>query len=283
MKKETAIEFLFFSYFGIDISIVKKQKDEKQIFNTLLEAAIDRAYRDAASHVLTVDSKFELSDEQKNKVRKIYKVACIKKIIQYFKEILVKKELNQDWVEDLATALKEIYLSDIDSLIKDYKIEGIKIKKQMPKYKIKFTFGIAQKWINMSIKNIHIMNTIIKECYKTNEECNESKSGLLDKLCKTFSDDKAENLIDVPVDDYIIQAACNRGVKVPCEDEQKIKMINDYQQRLAWSKWELSGSGEENYYRNFQEEFKSCADFKDFDGSILDCENRLWINQAINN
>ena len=53
MTYNTAIEFLFFSYFGIDLA---DNNDEK----TLLEVAINRAYRDASSHVLQLEFKERL-------------------------------------------------------------------------------------------------------------------------------------------------------------------------------------------------------------------------------
>ena len=55
MKKETAINFLLYSYFGITLDSVPDK---------IVDAAINRAYRDASSHVLA------LTDKEKIRLRK---------------------------------------------------------------------------------------------------------------------------------------------------------------------------------------------------------------------
>lgn len=50
MEKENAIDFLLYSYFAVTTD----SEDEK-----LLYAAADRAYRDAASRVLSISTAYE--------------------------------------------------------------------------------------------------------------------------------------------------------------------------------------------------------------------------------
>lgn len=62
-KLKNAIDFLLFSYFGITL-------ESKQI--EILSAVIDRAYRDASSHVLSLKDEYKKDDDKnpKNNAKK---------------------------------------------------------------------------------------------------------------------------------------------------------------------------------------------------------------------
>lgn len=224
MKKETALEFLFYSYFNIDFETAKNEHD-------LLIVAIERAYRDAASHVLQVDSG-KADKDKINDDRQEHKNKAINKLF----ECITQDRISDDWHKNAVDALIETYAGS--DLI--------------------FTFGIAQKWVNMTVKYLFIMNSVLKE----------TGNVVLDNICEKF-----DGMIDVPVDDYIIRAACDGGICVPCRDKNKeySGMKDKYSSKIPWSQWE------DTYYTEFQETIKKEAG----DEHILDYENRLWIKTAM--
>ena len=92
MKKETALEFLFFSYFRIDF----KDANDK---NKLIEAAIDRAYIDASNHVLQFKKGNMLNNDQELKIRKKCKsdgAQKIKEALEKLHEMITKYKQNAD-------------------------------------------------------------------------------------------------------------------------------------------------------------------------------------------
>lgn len=272
MTEKSAIDFLFFSYFNEDIDEIKEDKSK------LLNAAINRAYRDAASHVLKFEFNNSLSDKEKSKIINTYKTIGEMEILNYLTNISDKKEkLSENWVEELAKELIALYGLSREELIS--KIDTVELKSYQ-KENGEFTFGIAQKWINMTMKNIYVMDSIIKTYLKKEKTC-------LGYVCDVF-----DKFIDVPVDDYIIKATCNRFLeKVPSKNSEKkdgnyMGNSDKYSEKLAWSNWKNEYDAEystKSYYRAFQERLKRKMDeddeFKEM-GDVLDKENRLWINTA---
>lgn len=244
MKHDIAEEFLFFSYFGVSLADCKDKsgKDEVDCKEKLLNAAIDRAYVDAASHVL----QLSISEDIKNKCKEDAK----KVIYECINPLQNNEKLSASWHKELAKKLIDIYSE---------------------KEKNKFTFGMAQKWINMTIKYIYIMDSVIYNYLGKKNSC------LID-VCERFREDQ----IDIPVDDYIIMAARDRDVLIPCkkngEKEAKYeKMGKSYSNKLPWSRWSDGGEGECEYYNVFQSELKKK---KKSGEHILEFENRIWIEEA---
>lgn len=260
MTKENAINFLLFSYFGITI----EEKDK------LLSAAMDRAYIDAASHVL----KFIFKDAPQIKkaerenyesmVRKAYKDKARGLLSEYFEEI-ARNKLTEDafrtWHNELCTELKNIYKIGTDMVADD----NPSLSEFYCQYYVenKFSFGIAQKWINMTIKYLFILNALAK-----NVSDGDTK---LDAICTNLVD-----VVDIPVDDYILQAACDKNVSIPCRnnDDEYSGCKVDYKHKLPWSQWENEPV---KYYEDFQKNLKKR---KNKNETILEFENRLWIDTA---
>ena len=86
MKKENAINFLLFGYFGITL---ENSKDD------IISAAINRAYRDAASHVLSLkdDSK---KDTENGKKLFADACDCIEKFIEAVLPNEAQNEIDYD-------------------------------------------------------------------------------------------------------------------------------------------------------------------------------------------
>ena len=191
---------------------------------------------DAASLVLKFNNEKELTDEEKNEIRQGCKGEAISILLKHFDG---EKSISDNWQKDLANSLK-----------KEYDNTGLE-----------FTFGIAQKWINMTVKYLYIMISVLKLI--------ETENHVLDDICKRY-----DKNIDVPVDDFIIRAACDNKIGVPCRNDNKeyIGMNDTYSCKIPWSQWD------EEYYTDFQKNIKDKVD----NNGILDYENKLWIKEAMN-
>ena len=274
MTEKTAIEFLFFSYFGIDLV---DNNDEK----TLLETAINRAYRDAASHVLQFKFQEELKTKDKDNIVNAYKKVASHVIFERLKGMSDEK-IKGDWVEELAKDLIDIYELSKEALCAREELSDCEKLSELKDFNIidnAFTFGIAQKWINMTIKNIYLMDTIIKMY-------SELGNSYLSDICNVIKGDK----IDIPVDDYVIKAACKLGVEVPATEKDSKNCYagnsDKYSRRLAWSNWtpEQDEKEDVSYYRAFQKRLKDkLRESEEYGktGCVLDKENRLWIDASI--
>ena len=252
MKKETALNFLLFSYFGVTL------EDDKEAFVT---AAISREYIDMASHVLIFDfEKCVKTDKDKEVIRYIYK----KEAAECLRKGLVEQIHDfRKWHYGLAVQIENVYAREL------------KYGKQKVCKKVNLPFGMAQKWINMTIKYIFILDTIISDA-------NQKDSELKD-ICKKINNIELLRVPDIPVDDYIIKAACDNQVAIPrkSEDEEYSydkKIKSGYYNKLPWSSWNWTDVDKKNcrYYEEFQEELKS----KFGDAFVLDYENELWIEEA---
>ena len=259
MKESTAIEFLFFSYFGVSIN--SEPED-------LLNVIIDKAYRDATQQgaynvKIGKDNLKEDSDKHIEKAREI--------IREYIKRIDNEKNY-ETWHNEFMTRLYEEYA---DITTKD-------------KNKI-FTYGNAQKWINMTVKYIVLVHALISNTDNIKKD-----------FCEIYGNKfiECENELHIPVDSYIIEAlwheeleedekgflnnkkdinAKNFKVRIPLKDKvdisiRKNKYSSDYAK--PWSSWE-----KESDYDNFQ------SDVKDFikkkNKTPLDWENEAWVKIAM--
>ena len=161
-KDEELLKFLKFSYFGnLTISI---------------EVASNRAYRDMCRtlkfDVLPKNTKTTITTELKEAVNIIFK-----------EEIPIINESNITSPEEFNSWHEKVcYL-----IIKKYEEHGIKL-----------TYGQAQKWLNMTIKYLYML--------------------------QVYSFDRVINYLHIPVDKYILEVV---------EKELGIKRPVD-----AWSRWD---------------------------------------------
>ena len=236
MKKENAVNFLLFSYFGI---ILENSKDD------IISAAINRAYRDAASHVLSLkdDSK---KDTEKGKKLFADACDCIEKFINDVLTNGTQNKLNENENEydekhqDLSKKLKEMYSKCTNS-------------------GYEFSYGIAQKWVNMTMKYLGVILTIFSEYNNTHDFVNTYKNSF----------QAIEHYLHVPIDGYILEYVSNKKYSnVEAIDIDKKENNNN----LAWSKYE-----EENY-KTLQNNIKN--KFIKEKTSPLDWENKAWIEVA---
>ena len=162
MREDNAISFMMFAYFGIanaDNSL------------DVIKASINRAYRDAANHVL----RFINEDDKKSGKEK-----AEKKINAAINQ-LQKCQVNYDeWHKKLCEGLIAIF-------------KGYEYK---PGYD--FTYGIAQKWVNMTIKYLYIIYFLYQACGYEDKVFQLEYGQMMFKYVPDFH---------VPIDRAIIKAA----------------------------------------------------------------------------
>lgn len=222
MEKKNAIDFLLYSYFGV----TRDSDWQKRV-----EAAIMKAYNDATMQgaynalISKYDDKLhEASKKAKNEAARHLYV----KINELFN---TENKDFDDWHSKLC-----------DSIVSTY-------CKHLGKTEI-FTYGNAQKWVNMTIKYICILDLL------------NDNHDYQDKI-KNYMDD-----FHVPVDSYIIDA-----VKAePCD---KIKYGLGLKCNVpSWSKWD-----EPDKYEKYQEKIRKEVQQK-FKKSPIEWEGKAWIEQS---
>lgn len=259
MTEKTAIEFLFYSYFGVGV-------DEDA--DIILDALINKAYSDATQqgaynmHI----GKSDLNLKEKSEKCKKEAIKIIKEKIEEY-----KGDSYDDWVKDV--------MGEVEKEYKDIKIDKDNL----------FSYGNAQKWVNMSVKYILLVHTLMLNISgEKNIECS-----FCDKYGYKFSE--SEKQVHIPVDSYIIEAVWHAGekedLKGQLEDRRnfdceklaikKVPLNDDYNNSVRKNKYSLQyvkGWSKWNYteYKNFQDEIKALVG----EETPLDWENRKWIEIA---
>lgn len=167
------LEFFKYSYFG-------NLKDP-------IEAASNRAYRDMCR---TLDFKDIDENDKKNFKKEVN--AILKNIMKNEdKNQNINNIKNQDEFDAWHKGI-------CDKIIKkSKKIEKIKETDEGKEEKIQFTYGQAQKWVNMTIKYLYILNE------------------------HTF--DNVFDFLHIPVDNYIFKAAKEKlGINNPKKPWSKL-------------------------------------------------------------
>lgn len=216
VKNNKAMDFLLYSYFGIEDQI-EPNNDENRT-SVGIKCAY-RAYQDLARTVKYTYSTSELDNmskksakEKEQKQAKEYKDSKVNLIENICSQII--KQIYDDNINDF-NKWHNNKCNFIITTMKNAENSGVKVVE-------KFTYGQAQKWINMTLKYLW----------------------LLDLLPKSIN----EKDIHVPVDRYIIEAATyncsNHGDKL----ENGLKITLDIT-KTPWSDWENL-----NDYQKFQDQ-----------------------------
>ena len=163
-----------------------------------VNAAIDRAYVDMASHTL----KGFAEEEYRQK----WKCASetIKKAVQKTEEM---RQNYNSWHNKLCNKLQSIYVE---------------------KAKYQLTYGQAQKWVNMATKYLLVFAVIFKDM-----DCQEK----LDSIPNFFREADAIQKLHIPLDSFIMQqykvnnfgpwSKMNREQYEACRTQIKDKTLQD--------------------------------------------------------
>ena len=170
-----------------------------------------RAYQDLKRRV-----PYEHSSNAVEKLDENRKMAFRKKKEKFLTEIY--ETINSNLVDDKGMFKKNINPREI---IEDVIVVGEKNQAVFKNDK-KFTVGLAQKWVNMTLKYLWILGVV---------------------------DAESETELEVPIDSYILEALCELGLDVKhikwstwnnfaeyitIQEELKKIITNEFQTRIAW-------------------------------------------------
>ncbi len=244
-----ALNFLLFSYFGITLDYEDKNIDKDNI----LSCAVKKAYEDATqrgAYNTQLDNDEQKAASQKAKQKA---TACLKdginKILE--KEVPIEEQKDFDlWHEELCDKIKE------------------KFDDSLP-----FTYGNAQKWVNMTLKYLYLIDCICSEVCP-DIDCFHSLQNI-------------SAYLHVPVDSYIIEKVWEmEGNKTgrndsclpiksgkTCKNGSRGKYASDKVE--AWSTWD-----NDKYEKNYIKLQNYLRNNKKIDNNPIDWEGPAWIEIA---
>ena len=246
---QNSIEFMLYTNFGIDFEDGKTDK--------ILDVAIDKAYNDAtmqgAYNALNKSGETPDLSSIKNEMHK-----RIKKLLSpnpYFNDY-------SDWHKKICSYLTGAY-------------ENVKLDKTDDHA---FTYGNAQKWVNMTMKYLYILAEIFHEYVdKYAHECDFDQH--FNRIQELYKD------LHVPVDSYIIEAVWDDSKQregIPYKTDKLTKKTDDDGNRIpgayssdkyiSWSNWE--NGKDDRQYEKFQDLINKNEE------NPLDWEHREWIRIA---
>ena len=231
MDARYSTDFLLFASLGIAGNHAK---------DAIVGNAIDRAFRDASSHVLSVGGG---NDNLKEAGKKDICAA------------LCNLRPETDFDEWHGSLCETLYDRDYSSAESDYPLKAV-------------TYGIAQKWVNMTIKYLSIAYYALEERDNSREYCE-----FYDRAVKPH-----EANLHVPVDRFIIESAWkeDEAIKLPLKEkaDRKREYAHPADYCKPWSRWGLED------YRSFQESLHTYLASQR--PTPLDWENNAWISAAGN-
>lgn len=226
VSKQT-LDFLMYSYFGFT------QDDD---FETILDAVIDKAYKDATNQG-AYNTKLDDSNKNESKEAKDEARNHLKETIRNYES---QGEGFDEWHEKLCGGIKNKY-------------SGIKI----------FTYGNAQKWVNMTVKYLYMLADIRD-----------------DKSIQEIKKDK--KYLHIPIDSYIIDALWFLDIdKLPVKEEYKSKRGNGYPYKKpsdfveGWSKWDYV-----TYNKVWKDEDTNTGISTECKPTPIEWEFDTWIKEA---
>ena len=225
--------FFLWSYFGISVEEIKK--DEEKAKETVIEKAVIRAYRDASSHVLSV------KDEHRDSLKALAMQSIMEFVSELAEAAADKPRLTMN---EKRTKFDELHKKICRRLVEEYGCdEYYKVDKRGQLHK--FTYGIAQKWVNMSLKYIYLLDEVLW-------------GGLRIRWTSYFATD-----FHAPLDSLVYEAI---------EDELKIN-VNKHLEGQTWSQID-------NYerYRQLQDMIRD--KLKQKDKYPIEWENSAWVRAA---
>lgn len=230
MKKNNGIEFLLYSYFKIELNATKDE---------IIESSVENAYRDATNQGAYNTKIKTVSDKD----RSVYAKNNAEKIIKDF----IEKSLSD---------------SDYDELHKTTCRELLGIYADLP-----FSYGNAQKWINMTMKNLYVISLLIYNC------C-ESANNETTQFCENII--KISPRFHVPIDSYIIEKIWDTKISLP-----DVKFLKDGTKGMytsdkvkGWSNWN------EEEYVECQKSLKEYIKKEYKDITPIEWEGPAWIEIA---
>lgn len=230
-----SIDFLLWSYFNLTLA-------DGEDADGILDMCIQKAYKDATQQG-AYNTQIPKEDVELKEKSAAAKSNGEKKIIGGIKQLQNGVESFTIWHDELCNELKKLH-------------QGICIEEEPL-----FSYGNAQKWVNMTLKYLYLLYPIYEECCPACEFCKTYKM-LVTKYASQFQ---------VPVDRYIIKAVWDTDdVKLPTE-KRGTKYSGD--KVKPWSKWKY------DEYIQFQNSLRDCNELLK-DKSPIEWEGPTWIKMA---
>ncbi len=251
MSKEVlrseAINFFLYSYFGIYA--------EDNVEKMMLKCA-SRAYLDLNR---TIKFNEDLKEKEgQNKREKDIRWHCKKQFREEIAKGIVNKieekiketsGAHQSWVSDKFNQWHHGICSEIKKKALNAKCKWEGQEEISFIEDNKFTYGQAQKWLNMTLKYMWLLDLLPREW---------------------------EKLLHAPVDSFILEAATKEGIPIPSTG---IEELQDYKESkvLKWSKWDNIDEKCEEYSK-FQERIEDLCSKNN--NSVIQWEGKEWIEVA---
>ena len=199
-KLTNAINFLLFSYLGITL---ESEPDD------VMDKAISKAYNDA-----TRQGAFntQLTYELKEKIEKVKNSSGDKE------NNLGENLITENVLALINTSHKKIdkeYFNSWHCSLCHKLINCYETALESDEY---FTYGNAQKWVNMTMKYLYLIYSIFSVYAESNNKFVDSCGEHIDKISK---------FLHVPVDSYIIESVWdNESIKLPLNEKNYAKTEN---------------------------------------------------------
>lgn len=246
-QEQVAMQFMLYAYFKLDINATEDE---------IVQKALDRAYSDATNEGAY---NTRLYDDMKNpaetekKERKAASDQVRDQAAEHIRSLL-KSLSSCENMEDFDTE----HTKACQALVEDYeKALGAQ----------KFTYGNAQKWVNMSLKYLYLLGGALHACGRSVD----FQKGI--NRCIAW--------LHVPIDSYIMEALYQE-VELPLRNanvayskvrsKETYSSVTNYLQ--PWSKWT------EDQYVGAYDNIRQYAKNKGTDDCALVWENDAWIAVA---
>jgi hypothetical protein len=234
--QKNALDFLLYSYFSFSLKNLAEDEGDAIAYRI-----IERAYRDASSHVLSIQS----NDPHEEAVKRIMEgLNCICK---------QDKCTFDTWHNNLCSSLLSLYAE-----------AGCEWGKSNGR-ELAFSYGIAQKWVNMTMKYLMITADLCALLIDSDQDS---------AFMKQYGEMTAKHrcAFHAPVDRYIIDAAGIAFTDIVLPTEKKSLHNRRYPSDYVtpWSRWDLIT------YRRFYVSLRKNLK----DERPLDWEGPAWIEAA---
>ena len=242
----TEKDTLVFFYFGFTLDDI-----EKESMDIILKKVANKALFDATMQG-AFNSRVKMEYKEKAKTAK---VKAVDTLLVSVKQLGKNNEEYDDWHYDTCCKVKKVF-------------HGIKDQKGNEA----FTYGNAQKMVNMTMKYLYLLSKSSREekANKTNEILNSVKNNAA--------------FLHMPIDGYIIDALFEKRVLVceECKNDNCLRcLVGSWNGKgnpskkdcvKKWSRWDyyLYNAVKNQIFHNIDKQYEN----------VIDWENDLWIEQA---
>lgn len=234
-SQQALMDFLIYSYFKIVPKEIYSDDGETDYSDYCIKKAIMKAYEDA-----TNEGAYNTLFKKTIETEKLEKLKAASGDARRCSAEFLFSQIQM--LSSFASSYEEWHNKTCEGICEKY--SKVYLEKGAPF----FTYGNAQKWVNMSMKYIWMLGLLPTEV--------------------------PETALHIPIDSYIIDTLwdANQAIKFPPKEGKSVKRARSYAKPsdyvIGWSQWEKT-----DYCETFR---KSISD----DEFTLEWENNAWIRAA---